>query len=208
MTILKVENSLVMNKYNLMKNIFIVLLMVLSMNTFGQLALKFGVVKSNFSISNDNSKLYESSINPLFGGFTYQIKPLGIVGVETGLLYTGLVQKTNGGSLGLPEIKNHYLIIPVTVNFFPKSFISPGIGLHLSSLLNSSVKEIFNTKTFDAAAVAKLNINLLSKLGVELGYNFGIVPFTSIEITDVNGVVIKNNDFRNRFLYLAAKIGI
>jgi hypothetical protein len=202
--------AFVTKMFNPMRNIFLAVLMIFSMRSHSQLALKFGVVKSNFSIGDlKSSDLYDSSINPLFGGITYQIKPLGIVGIETGLLYTGLVQKSKAnGLLGLPEIKNHYLIIPVSVNLLPKSFISPGVGLHLSSLVNSSFKEVYNTKAFDAAALVKLNINLISKLGVELGYNFGFIPFSSLEITDVNGVVIKNNEFRNRFLYLAAKIGI
>jgi hypothetical protein len=189
-----------------MKNLNILFLFLISNAAVAQFKIKAGVVKSDVALKDITvSNLYTSKVDPLFGGLYYEFTPLDLIGIETGLQYTGIVEDAAGTNI---DIENHYLSLPLSISYKPKSLISPGIGVMVSSLINSSVADIIDQKKLDASGFAKITINPIKLLGIELGYNHGLVPFLKWSNTNAGGLSINNGSVQNRFYYLALALKI
>jgi hypothetical protein len=189
-----------------MKKIVFALIFLVSIGLKAQLTIKAGVVKSNVILKDINiDNLYESKFDPLFAGVHYRLAPLNLLGFETGIQYTGIVEEAVGTQI---DIENHYLSIPVSVNIKPSSIISPGVGVLFSSLVDSSISDIVDQKSLDVSAFLKVNINPFKKLGLELGYNLGLVPFVEWQNFNQNGVNINNGGVQNRYFYGAVVLKI
>jgi hypothetical protein len=189
-----------------MKAYLILLLLTLGFTMNAQISFKFGMIKSTVNSSNLKDLFkYESNVTPLFGGVYYNISPLNLFGLETGLQYQGYSGKWAGSS---ETQKSHYLSVPLAINYKPSALISPGIGLQISHLLSSSLNQIVIDNKFDLSAFAKVNINFLQSFGGEIGYNLGLIPFSTITFTDDNGNNIGESNFSNRYIYLALKYKI
>jgi hypothetical protein len=189
-----------------MKKIVFIAIIFMSMNLSAQFTIKAGLLKSKIIVKDITvSNINKSNIDPLFGGLYYQFTPLDLLGIEAGLQYTGIIEDADGINI---DIKNHYLSLPLSVSLRPKSFISPGVGIMLSSLVDSNVPDILEQKTLDASGFVKITLNPINKIGIELGYNHGFVPFLNWENTNAGGVSINNSSVQNRFYYLALALRI
>lgn len=195
-------------KINVMSRISFLIILCFCLNiTYSQLHVKLGVVKSDMSYKNlTNEKLFNSKINPLIFGLFYEWAPTNVIGLEVGLQYYGLIERSSTSNI--PDIKNHYISLPIALNYKPNSIISPGIGLQFSGLIDGSLTEVVYDKKYDVSGLAKINIQPIDKIGAELGYNFGLVPFTTIAYVDVSGIQLTNGDFKNRYLYLVIRYKI
>ncbi|MFM2393037.1 MAG: hypothetical protein RLZZ546_1019 [Bacteroidota bacterium] len=172
-----------------------------------QLHFKLGVVKSDMSYKNLTSKeIFNSKINPLIFGLFYEWTPTNIAGFEAGVQYHGLIEKSSINTI--PDFKNHYLSLPFSLNYKPNSIISPGIGIQFSGLIDGSISEEVKSKKYDISGFAKINIQPLDKIGAEIGYNFGFVPFTNLSFVDLDGIELANGSFKNRYIYLLLRYKI
>jgi hypothetical protein len=71
-----------------------------------QINIKAGIVQSNVSYDGvKNTDVFKSALKPQFIGVYYQLKPINIIGLETGLQYVGINQASN--IISVPDIKNN-----------------------------------------------------------------------------------------------------
>jgi hypothetical protein len=78
--------------------------------------------------------------------------------------------------------------------------------VQVSALAGSNLKAVWKNKTMDFSGFASLSINPSDRFGVELGYNLGLVPFSDVKFTSSTGQDYINGNFKNKYLYLLAKV--
>jgi hypothetical protein len=184
-----------------MKKTLIVFFVAIASICNAQLSLKFGLIRSKIQSTQPNFLTYDAKITPLFGGIYYRIKAGNLFGLETGLQYQGYSEKYE-----LITAKRHNVSVPIAISYKPSSFISPGIGIQLSQTLtkNSTIPNP-QANYFDLMLLGKVNINPFNSIGLELGYNIGLIPFVSYTVTDTNGKELGDQSLSNQYMYVALK---
>jgi hypothetical protein len=183
---------------------FAALLFIFPYNLQAQFGVKLGIIQSNISYDAvANTDILKSAVRPQIIGVAYRLAPKNIIGVELGLQYVGIKEKSS--DIILPDISLNYIAVPIAISLQPKSLVSPAIGLQFSALAGSKFKETFDQKTMDVSGFVSLSINPLDHFGLEVGYNHGLVPFMDIEFTNNQGQTYIDGDFKNRYLYLLGK---
>lgn len=182
------------------------LLMAITTACSAQFTVKLGCVRSNFYTGKfkDYFKYqYNSNITPFFGGIYYTAKTTKDISIETGLQYLGL-QETYS-YYKTEKLKRHYLALPLALNYQLNRLISTGIGAQAAYNIYSgrSYLLFYDEKNFEASLFGKVNIKLLSSIGVEVGYNIGLLPFANDQVTTGALIPLGVAPLKNQYMYIA-----
>jgi hypothetical protein len=172
--------------------------------TNAQFRVKAGLTYDKLSFKNISQfDIYSAGLNYMLG-MEYNFSAGNIIGFETGVNYFRL---KNEGSNGNADLFRSYIAVPLIFSYKPKSLLSPGIGLMVSSkVANNKIFEPI--KTIDASAIGKLSIRPIEHIAVEIGYYFGFFPITKINYTDSNGNPIGELKPTNKFYFVRMCIDI
>ncbi|MGV8827345.1 MAG: porin family protein [Breznakibacter sp.] len=175
-----------------MKKIVIFLFLIgLSLTSFSQVSLKFGL-KGGMNISNVDASGFEDGVSLSnkaltaghFGVFA-RIKVLGLLAVQPELLYSmqGCNYEASISSMGLSEetkFKLNYIQVPVMVKFYPLLGLNIQAGPQIGFLTSA---ELGDEDIDDGINKTHLALNVGA--GYDLPFGLGIDARYSIGLTDI-----------------------
>lgn len=154
-----------------MKNLFLsISLLVLGVTTSNAQDLKFGAkIGANFSnLKGDGNN--GDNLTSFHVGALVEINVIENFSVQPELLYS-----SQGTEVANEKLKLDYVSVPVLAKFYLISEkLSIEAGPQFSFLVNDDVKQQFEAKTFDFAAVGGLSYNLTSFIFVQARYVAGL----------------------------------
>lgn len=172
-----------------MKHFLIVVLLAISLPTFGQFAfgVKGGINASMLYIQKENindDDRWGTDQKPLVGfhlGVYGQI-PLG----KHFYLIPEMQYSQRGTKDSFGSLKVNYLEMPTLFSYAPVKWINidagPTVGLNLTNI-TSGVK---GYDTFDLAISGGLRFNVHEKISIIGRYNYGINAITEVHFRDIN----------------------
>ena len=183
------------------KIFMITLLLIVSQMGQSQFSIKLGGTAASLS-TKGQTLLKTSARADYLIGVHYQFFFSDVVGIEPGIMYQNLTTRFSipGASF---DLKRDYIAIPVLVKIFPNSLFSFGGGLQASFLAHDNFEDNFKNDQFTVSGQLQVTLNPTPQFGLELGYNYGFVPYVTFNNREFNGISFKEGDGRNKFYYLA-----
>lgn len=149
-----------------------------SMNAQG---IDFGV-KAGANFSNlDGDGIDGDNLTSFHAGAVLEVNLFENFSLQPEVLYS-----SQGTKLEDEDIKLDYISVPVLAKFYLISDkLSIEAGPQFSFLVNDDVPEVFETKSFDFAAIGGLGLNITNNLFVQARYVVGLTDTTKeAEVTN------------------------
>jgi len=165
--------------------------MLLGTNAFAQISVGAGYVNGKYTYSTSSSNKHSDNANGFYAGLDYTIPVGDIFGLSAGVNFEYMMSK-DYNIMGISgNLKEQYINAPVRLNFGMDmggsrvfAFAGPTFSYALSSKaevgalgLTGSVdlfeKKILDNR-FDVLVGGGLGIDLMNKIRVSVGYDFGM----------------------------------
>lgn len=179
------------------KSLFLFLAVLLFNSASAQFYVKGGALVNQ--INKDLKTIYKAKPSYMLG--IGQEIGFSLLALDIGLNYYEIKQELNISK----QISNNRLAgLSAQLRFKPSSFFDVGAGI-MPSVSVSRDEDIFE-KSVDVSGLISIGVYPIKNIGVELGYNAGFIPYSTIEIKDSVGATIDQIDSNRNFYHLALKV--
>lgn len=165
-----------------MKKLFLMaILLVAGSTSMNAQGIDFGV-KAGANFSNlDGDGIDGDNLTSFHAGAVLEVNLFENFSLQPEVLYS-----SQGTKLEDEDIKLDYISVPVLAKFYLISDkLSIEAGPQFSFLVNDDVPEVFETKSFDFAAIGGLGLNITNNLFVQARYVVGLTDTTKeAEVTN------------------------